>query len=80
VLPLVLALAMGCPGGRGESSTAADTYIAQASSDEERKALIEARDEIDAEMRVQAAERDAEIERLRRENEDLRRRLRERSW
>jgi len=76
VLVLIL-LATGCPGG-GDPSTAADPYIAQAENDEEREALIEARDEIDAEMRDEAAERDAEIERLQRENEELRRQLRER--
>jgi hypothetical protein len=74
---LLILLATGCPGG-GDPSTAADPYIAQAESEEEREALIEARDEIDAEMREEAAERDFEMERLRKENEELRRRLRER--
>ncbi len=72
---LLLLLATGCPGGSAGPSTAADAYIAQAEDEEERLALIEARDEIDAEMREEAAEMDAEIERLRKENEELRRRL-----
>ncbi len=73
---LLALLATGCPGG-GEPSTAADPYIAQAENDQEREALIEARDEIDADMREEAAEKDLEIERLQRENEELRRQLRE---
>jgi len=71
VLPL-LALA-AC--GSGDASPAADPYISQAGDSEEREALIMARDDIDAEMREQAAELDLEIERLRKENEELKAKL-----
>jgi len=71
ILPL-LALA-AC--GSGDASTAADPYISQAEDSEERDALIMARDDIDAEMREQAGELDREIERLRKENEELKAKL-----
>jgi hypothetical protein len=60
----------GCAGP--DPSPAADPYIAQAADDEEREGLTLARDDIDAEMGAVAAEKDAEIERLRKENEELR--------
>lgn len=76
---VLLVLAAGCPGGGDGTSPAADEYIAAAETEEERQALVEARDEIDEEMAALAAEKDAEIERLRKENEELRRELEERS-
>lgn len=79
---LALSLLAGCPGGDGgdgpvepQASGAADATIARASSPEERRALEEARAEIDAEGRREVAARESEIARLRRENEELRRRL-----
>ncbi len=77
---LVTAVAplMGCGGSGGPPSTAADAYLARAEDDEEREGLSQARDDIDAEMRSLAEERDAEIERLRKENEALRARVEER--
>ena len=65
-----------CTGS--DPSPAADRYIEQAEDEEERQALIEARDEIDHEMRAISAEKDAEIERLRKENEELKAHLRAR--
>ena len=65
-----------CSGNRGARegpSPAADAIIARAASPEERRALEQARNEIDAEMRPQIRTLDAEIEALRRENELLRR-------
>ena len=50
---------------------AADSLIEKASTPEERADLQKARDEVDAEMREQARALDAEIDRLRKENEDL---------
>lgn len=72
LLPGVLALA-GC--GSGGASTAADAYISQAEDPEEREALTMARDDIDAEMRAEAERLDREIERLRKENEELKAKL-----
>lgn len=56
-------------------SPAADPYIARAADAEEREGLTLARDDIDGEQRALLAEKDAEIERLRRENEELKARL-----
>lgn len=64
--------------GNAGPSTAADAVLARASSDDERRALENARDEIDARAREEIAARDAEIDRLKRENDELRRRLGER--
>ena len=73
---LLLVVALPSCGGSSESpSTAADPYIAKAADDEETEGLVQARDDIDAEMRARAAEKDEEIERLRKENENLRARL-----
>jgi hypothetical protein len=71
-LPIVLASA-ACGGS--SASSAADPYIARAADDEEREGLTAARDDIDAEMRAAVAGRDAEIERLRKQNEELKARL-----
>lgn len=82
ILPMASAvlacLLEGCStGGSTPSgpSTAADEIIAASTDEEERKGLAQARDDIDAEMRDVAAGKDAEIEKLRRENEALRARL-----
>ena len=64
-------------GGDGPS-TAAEEFISQAEDAEEREGLRQARDDIDSEMRRIVAERDAEIDRLRKEREELEARLRER--
>jgi len=56
-------------------SSAADPYIERAADAEEREALTLARDDIDQEQRALVAQKDAEIERLRRENEDLQAKL-----
>ena len=57
---------------RESPSHAADATIEKAKTPEERRALEKARDEVDAEMREKVRALDAEIERLRRENEALR--------
>jgi hypothetical protein len=75
LLLATLACACSC-GGRQNASPAADEVIATAENDEERAGLTQARDDIDSEMRRVAAEKDAEIERLRKENEALRKKLR----
>jgi hypothetical protein len=68
----ILALHPAC----GERpSTAADPYIERAADSEEREALTLARDDIDREQRALVAQKDAEIERLRRENEALQAKL-----
>jgi hypothetical protein len=46
--------------------------IEKAKTPEERRSLEKARDEVDAEMREKIRALDAEIERLRKENEQLR--------
>ena len=61
--------------GGSSASNAADPYIAQAADGEERAGLTQARDDIDAEMRAVAAERDSEIARLEKENAELKARL-----
>jgi ABC-type glycerol-3-phosphate transport system substrate-binding protein len=80
--PLVAALlliALATAGCGGDSaSPAADAYIAEAADSEERDGLIQARDDIDAEMRAVAARKDEEIEKLRREKEELEAELAER--
>ena len=43
--------------------------------EDERRGLAQARDDIDAGMRAEAVKKDAEIEKLRKENEALRARL-----
>jgi hypothetical protein len=77
VLPLTAALFLllsaGCGGN--SASTAADPYISQAADGEEREGLTQARDDIDAEMRAVAAQKDAEIARLEKENAALKARL-----
>jgi hypothetical protein len=78
----VTGLTAGC-GGRdksphvGEPSHAADAIIGKARTPEERRALERARDEIDQEMRERIRALDGEIEALRRENEELARKLRD---
>jgi len=61
----------------GELSHAADAIIEKAQTPEERRALERIRDEIDIEMLQKVRALDAEIEALRRENEELRREVRE---
>lgn len=65
------------PVRTGEPSHAADAIIEKARTPEERRALESIRDEIDVEMLQKVGAIDAEIEALRRENEELRGRLRE---
>ena len=60
-----------------EPSPAADAIIERARTPEERHALERIRDETDAEMISRVRALDAEIEALGRENEELRRNLRE---
>ncbi|HEY3175935.1 MAG TPA: hypothetical protein VGK94_09295 [Candidatus Polarisedimenticolia bacterium] len=79
--PAALALAcllLGCQMGGSVPtgpSAAADEVIASSADEEERKGLTQARDDIDAEQREVVARKDAEIEKLRKENEALRARL-----
>jgi hypothetical protein len=61
----------------GEPSHAADAIIEKARTPEERRALERIRDEIDVEMLQRVRAIDAEIEALRRENEELRGKRRE---
>jgi hypothetical protein len=63
------------PPRRGEPSHAADAIIEKARTPEERRALERIRDEIDLEMLESVRAIDAEIETLRRENEELRKKL-----
>jgi hypothetical protein len=72
----VLTLLALHPSCADRPSTAADRYIANATDSEEREALTLARDDIDEEQRALVAQMDAEIERLRKENEALRKKLR----
>ncbi len=60
-----------------EPSHAADAIIEKAGTPEERRALEGARDEVDREMRQRVRALDDEIEALRRENQELARRLRD---
>jgi hypothetical protein len=53
-------------------SPAADALIESAASQEEREELATVRDEVDAQKRAEAEALDAEIERLERENAELR--------
>ena len=71
---LAALLPIACCGGE-PPSTAADRFIAQAADDEEREALESARDDVDAKMRAIVAQKDAQIEGLRKENETLKERL-----
>jgi hypothetical protein len=64
-------LSAACSGHR-EPSHAADAIIEKARTPEERRALERIRDEIDVEMLESVRVMDAEIETLRRENEELR--------
>jgi hypothetical protein len=64
----------GC-GSSGPPSPAADGYIARAADEEEHAGLTQARDDIDDEMRGKVEERQDEIARLRRENEELKAKL-----
>jgi hypothetical protein len=54
------------------ASPAADALIEGAASPEEREQLAAVRDEVDAQKRAEAEALDAEIERLERENAELR--------
>ena len=58
------------PSGEAPSP-AADEMIEKAKTPEEKRGLEQARDEVDKEMREKARALDAEIERLRKENEAL---------
>ncbi len=69
----------GCAGVSREDadrSHAADALIDEAKTPEERAQLEKVRDEVDAAAKKRIQELDAEIERLRRENEELRKRAR----
>jgi hypothetical protein len=72
---LAAAALLGC-GGEPEvpegPSPAADALIERAETPEERAALEAERDRVDAEKRAEAKALDEEIERLRRENAELR--------
>ena len=68
----LLALHLACAE---HPSPAADPYIERAADAEEREALTRARDDIDREQRALVAQKDAEIERLREENEELKAKL-----
>jgi hypothetical protein len=76
-------LASACSGHRepphrsSEPSHAADAIIEKGRTPEERRALERIRDAIDLEMLEKVRAIDAEIETLRRENEELQKRLRE---
>ena len=61
----------GRPAAAEKPSPAADAMIGKAKTPEERLALEKARDEVDAEMREKIRALDAELERLRKENEQL---------
>ena len=61
----------GRPPAAERPSSAADAMIGKAKTPEERLALEKARDEVDAEMREKIRALDAEIERLKKENESL---------
>ncbi len=71
----VLMLLVFDPACGKRPSPAADTYIERAADHEEREALTLARDDIDQEQRALVARKDAEIERLRKENKELRAKL-----
>ena len=79
---VLVALALACvacaaqpePAIPQGASPAADTLIERAATPEEKKELTAVRDQVDAEMRAEAAALDAEIARLERENAALRKR------
>jgi hypothetical protein len=75
--PALACLLQGCSAGGPTSSpsSSADRFIAEASDNEERRGLTQARDDIDARMVDLVAAKDAEIGKLRKENEVLRARL-----
>lgn len=90
--PFVAALALlmagaglaACDGHRrraapltDEPSHAADAILEKVGTPEEQHALERVRDEIDLEMRERVRILDAEIQAMKRENEELRRTLRE---
>ena len=66
--------ACGSPPPAADHSHAADALIAAAKTPEERAELTRVRDEVDAAARKRIDALDAEIERLERENAELRRR------
>ena len=72
-LALVLT-ACGQPQSAGDHSHAADEIIAAAKTPEERAELTRVRDEVDAAARERIKKLDAEIERLEKENAQLRKR------
>lgn len=81
--PCALALALGAlllPAcrPRAEAARPGDAEIARAADPAERRALEQARDELDARYRREAAAKDAEIARLQRENAELQKRLQSR--
>jgi len=77
VWPLALGL-LACGSGPSQApedrSHAADEVIASAPTRKEREELTRLRDEIDDAARKRVAELDAEIARLEKENDELRRR------
>jgi hypothetical protein len=66
--------ACGSPRSGGDHSHAADELIAAAKTPQERAELTRVRDEVDAAAKKHIEELDAEIQRLERENAELRRR------
>jgi hypothetical protein len=70
-MALVLA-ACGSPPPAADHSHAADEIIAAARTPEERAVLTRVRDELDAAARERIKKLDAEIERLEKENAELR--------
>ena len=73
-LTALLALTAACATPPSGPSPAADALIDGAKTPEERAQLIAVRDQVDVEKRAEAAALDAEIERLTRENAELRKR------
>ena len=71
IAAMALALLALLPACGDQPSPAADSFIERAADAEEREALTLARDDIDQEQRALIALKDAEIERLRKENEEL---------
>jgi hypothetical protein len=67
-----LLAACGARGPASDHSPAADELIAAAKTPQERAELTRVRDEVDEAAKKHIQELDAEIQRLQRENEELR--------